>query len=505
MGFFRDVLITYLAIEVAFVIVFFFKILPMVNRPCQPAPYLAYGRDRKKLLLRILKRLEETSKRNGTNAKQSIENFLRNWFHVDEIPPGVFQLATRTINVHTRQESNLPMLTASSSAASTSSCSESDNDVPDDDYAIRSSSKSETKPSFPLYKEDLDSFFAWAFFAKEFDNLYSWERKELKKIYRILEKRHNLRFPNKTFDTSQMFHPRRMTLEPVVPLYRPLIVYLSVQGMKWFGSLLLRHVFGFEKYVTKHGMICWYRPAKNDEPKDSNQQGLSLLPMLFFHGIAPGGVVGYLPIVLNGLATEPERPVFLFENISISCVLDFKPLTEKQTVDGVLECLKRFGAHRQNLSLVGHSFGSCPIAWLLASKKLEQQIKQVVLLDPVAILLSEPDVMVNFLYAKEIDKIRMVASSEVMTQAYLRRHFAWYNSELFVEDAKCPMLVFCSEQDEIVNSEKVKQEIERHNQQGHQFLSWEGVGHGASIMNPKKWKEIKKRMLEQELQLVQGR
>ena len=229
------------------------------------------------------------------------------------------------------------------------------------------------------------------------------------------------------------------------------------------------------------------------------------MPMLFFHGIAPGGVVGYLPVVLYGLATEPKRPVFLFENVSISCMLDFKPLTEKQTVDGVLECLKRFGTNQHNLSLVGHSFGSCPIAWLLASKKLEQQIKQVVLLDPVAIALSEPDVMVNFLYTEEIDKIRMVASSEIMTQSYLRRHFAWYNSELYVEDVKCPMLVFCSDQDEIVNSEKVKQEMERHHQQGHQFHSWEGVGHGACIINPTKWKVIKKMMLEQELQLVKSR
>ena len=35
---------------------------------------------------------------------------------------------------------------------------------------------------------------------------------------------------------------------------------------------------------------------------------------------------------------------------------------------------------------------------------------------PVAIRLSEPDVMVNFLYAREWDKIRVVASSELFTE-----------------------------------------------------------------------------------------
>ncbi|CAJ1903145.1 unnamed protein product [Cylindrotheca closterium] len=532
----QDALMIYLGIEIAFVIVFYAQLLPFVNRPCQPAPYLAYGKDRKRLLLRVLKRIEDTSKRDGTCPKESLKAFLRNWFHVDHVPSDLSQIATAgTINIPaTRHEeessssSTIPVLNPSYSTCTSSSSSCGSVQSDDDDSTTTTTTtttiiptltctkKSETtqRPPFPLYKEDMDSFFAFAFFSKELGAMRSWERKELKKLFQVLERRHNLTFPNKKAgeDTSHMFHPRRMTLEPVVPIYRPLIVYLLVLGMRWVGALVLRHVYGFEKFVTKHGMICWYRSGtkadsrtdqrSNDHKGDSSSL---MMPILFFHGIAPGGVVGYLPIVLHGLATEPERPVFLFENISISCVLDFKPLTEKQTVDGVMECLKRFGANQQNLSLVGHSFGSCPIAWLVASKKMEQQIKQVVLLDPVAILLSEPDVMVNFLYAEAMDKTRIVASSEIMTQSYLRRHFAWYNSELYVEDVKCPMLVFCSEHDEIVNSEKVKQEMQRHHQQGHQFQCWEGVGHGACIVNPYKWTEIKRQMLEQELHLLRAR
>ncbi|KAL3940660.1 MAG: hypothetical protein SGBAC_004846 [Bacillariaceae sp.] len=471
----------------------------MVNRPCQPAPYLAFGKDKVRMLLRILRRIEATSKQNGTDPRETIQTFLRSWFHVNEVPS-----PSDASPLATTEVSRIPILSASSSIASTSSCEsvpEEDNDF-DHATTLPTSVKSEAAQSFPLHKEDLDIFFAWAFFGKDFDALISWERKELKRVYQTFQKRYDLTFPKKTYDTSHLFHPRRMTLEPVVPIYRPLIVYMSVLGIRWIGHLMLRYVYGFQKFVTKHGMICWYRPA-GQKVADANQQEASLMPMLFFHGIAPGGVVGYLPIVLQGLATEPERPVFLFENISISCVLDFQPLTEKQTIDGVIECLKRFGAHQQNLSLVGHSFGSCPIAWLVGSKKLEQQIKQVVLLDPVAIVLSEPDVMVNFLYGEEMDRIRMVASSEIMTQSYLRRHFAGYNSELFVDEVKCPMLVFCSEQDEIVNSEKVKQEMRRHPQ--HKFQNWEGVGHGACIVDSDKWKDIKKQMLKQELQIVRAK
>jgi len=141
------------------------------------------------------------------------------------------------------------------------------------------------------------------------------------------------------------------------------------------------------------------------------------MPLLFFHGIAPSGLVLYLPMLLFGLATERERPVFLFENPSISFCIDFYPLTEEHTVDGIVELVEGcLGQDDQPLSVVGHSFGSCPITWLLACPKISKRVQQVVLLGPVAIRLSEPDIMVNFLYAREWDKIRVVASSELFTE-----------------------------------------------------------------------------------------
>lgn len=169
-------------------------------------------------------------------------------------------------------------------------------------------------------------------------------------------------------------------------------------------------------------------------------------------------------MVLRGLAPEQDRPIFLFENRAISCLIGWEPLTEEQTVDGVVETLKHFGHYHSPISLVRHSVGSCSIAWLLGSKSLPN-VRQVVLIDPVAILLSEPDVMANFLYSDRLDKIRMVASSELFTKYYLRRHFAWYNSELWLDDVECLLIVCLSEQDDIVNAGKVKREIERHTRQ----------------------------------------
>jgi pimeloyl-ACP methyl ester carboxylesterase len=84
----------------------------------------------------------------------------------------------------------------------------------------------------------------------------------------------------------------------------------------------------------------------------------------------------------------------------------------------------------------------------------------------------------------------------------LRRHFAWYNSELWLEDVDCPMLIGLSEKDEIIHSRKVKQEIERHAKSA-KLVYWNGVGHGACIQSPAKWRQFKQLMLEQELQILQ--
>jgi hypothetical protein len=139
----------------------------------------------------------------------------------------------------------------------------------------------------------------------------------------------------------------------------------------------------------------------------------------------------------------------------------------------------------------------------MASKKLPN-IKQVVLLDPITIILSKPDVMVNFLYPKGFDKIRTMASSELFTEYYLRQHFAWYNSVLWLEDVNCDLLVCIPEQDEIINAGKTNQEIERHASKD-QLIFWKDVGHAACGALPAKWRQVKERMLEQELKIVQER
>ena len=127
------------------------------------------------------------------------------------------------------------------------------------------------------------------------------------------------------------------------------------------------------------------------------------------------------------------------------------------------------------IAVCGHSFGSCVISWLFyhGSSQLQKQIQLCVLQDPVTILLSDPNVMNNFLYShKVLCCIRMFASSELFTEYYLRHHFSWYNSELWLDeilpgslskhdDGKIRhVIVGLSECDEIVDAPKVKRHID---------------------------------------------
>lgn len=491
--------VLYLTIEVCFAVGFRYYMIPKANRLTKAPDYRDYGNDKRRLMLRIMHRIEETCRITKGDESTTVKAFLTEWFHVEKkgscydessSPTGAVSATTTTSN----RADPAPDLSL------TPSCSPENSD--DENSESPPVTPEDVVDDIILYRQDTDDFFAWAFWGKHYSAMDEEDILELDRIYQELQDRHNLTFPYRsdTLEDSHRSKPRLMTLEPVNAWYRPLFVYLTVYCIKVAGGIMLR-LMGFQRIVARTGLVAWYRgPAF---PKSNNNVETSLLPILFFHGIAPGGLMLYLPMIFFGLATESGRPVLLFENRSISCALDFYPRTEKETVDGIMEILESKKLQNADLSLVGHSFGSCSMTWLLASRRLPN-IKQVVLIDPVAVLLSEPDVMVNFLYAEHLDKIRMVASSELFTEYYLRRHFAWYNSELWLEDYvdDCKVLLCLSEKDEIINSKKVKQEIERHVPSA-RLVYWEKVGHGASIPSPSKWKQVKGIMLEQELQIAQ--
>jgi len=438
------VLIPWLGVELIFAVVFYRVWLPRFQRLRPPADYRDYARDRKKLLLRILKRIEADCQATNKPILPSLEGFIRSYFH--------------------------PV------------CSSASHD------------------EFWPKKGDVDRFFAWAFFGKHVDELEPWMQKDLDRMYEILESDYNISFQE---GFTPEYKPMRLSLDPLNPHYRPFIIYGCFTLMSLMSGLLLRAA-GFYKCQTSSGLKYFYRPPKRGSENNSED---SKLPLIFLHGIAPGGLAFYIPMLfyLGG----DGRPLLFFENPDITfCVFGGNPLKEHDTVHGIWEAVDRHLSSVQDVCVVGHSFGSCPITWLVHSEN-SARIRQIVLVDPVSICLSEPDVMHNFLYKNTVHcESRMpiqfgVISNEIFTQHYLRRHFAWYNSELWLEDLpkQAKVLVCLSERDPIVPVQKVQQQILRKPEVD--FLLWEDAGHAHCVTRPKSWRQMHRLMRRQEQLIFQ--
>lgn len=193
------------------------------------------------------------------------------------------------------------------------------------------------------------------------------------------------------------------------------------------------------------------------------------------NNLAPGGVTLYLPFILCGLCKDRSRTLFVFRNPPISHQFSFDCLGEKETISGVKEAinihLKKSNSkeEKKEICLCGHSFGTFQLSWLLTDEELRQNIRQFILLDPVSILLSNPHVMINFLYKRNFDSITASVStlvgSEICLEHYLRRHLAWYNCELWIEDIPdhIKVIISLSGKDTIIDASMVRREIEIQN------------------------------------------
>ena len=335
----------YAAAEAVFWALFHFHILPTCNIPAEPQDYRGYGKQRHLLMLRIIERIERTCRATDTPFLPAFTCYINEWFHHDGPRSG--------------DELEMPR------------------------------------------KENMDELFSYAFFGQFPNQLEPWMQTELQLIYDMLESRYNLTFsPGINSNLRSM----RLSLDPLEPAYRPLLIYILFASVQLCANLFLR-VAGFRFYTTSNGLRYWYRPQKNalqrhvstkwnargrvsvSDTEPTNMHTDSQLPLLFFHGIAPGGVALYLPMLLCGLG-KGGRPIMLFENPAISFQLCLRAHTEQETVAGVWEAVNARLGPKTGVSIVGHSFGSCQLTWLLHSKNA-CRIQQVVLVDPVSVLLTE--------------------------------------------------------------------------------------------------------------------
>lgn len=134
--------------------------------------------------------------------------------------------------------------------------------------------------------------------------------------------------------------------------------------------------------------------------------------------------------------------------------------------DSYCEIVKRvFDRHNvKKVNLIGHSFGTITTGWFV--KRHPSYVSHITLIDPVSLLLSQPEVAYNFLYRKPSTliewAIHLGASMEITIANSLRRNFWWYQNELWLEDVDLSIGIHVSLAggDEVCNSNAVQEYVE---------------------------------------------
>lgn len=489
----------FLTSEIAFALYYYLLLLPRIKKESKKLPknnphtYRGYEKDRYKLYRRILSRIEDTCSFLNKPFYDGVERFLHAWM----------------VNVDCKDKE-----TEKKGKYNYDDLSNSD---------IISKKSNYDYEFTDIYKENIEELMTWAFFSKHLEDLEPWEKEDMQKMHDYAKDKNILIHEGK----KEGLKANAYSFQDMRPIYRPLFVYLLMHLVYRVGACFL-FIIGFRRHTSSTGLTYWFHqgyPCDNNlyPGKDQNQ----FLPMLFFHGIAPGGVSLYSPMLYFGFMKMfrmhhdgHQPPVFLFENPNISYQLHFHALTEQQTVQGVVEALKHNLPPRyEKVSLIGHSFGSAQLTWLLHG--MPEYIAQLVLIDPVSILLSEPDVLSNFFHNSQNvnnsyteqdrpqfqqstkfqqKKIQLLASTEISIEYYLRNKFAWFNSELWLEDIPphINVLILLSGQDCIVPTAKVKREVIVKNLDHVEMHVWEECEHGDCIIKSKYWKDIFSRMVRQQ-------
>ncbi|CAM9685755.1 unnamed protein product, partial [Laminaria digitata] len=150
--------------------------------------------------------------------------------------------------------------------------------------------------------------------------------------------------------------------------------------------------------------------------------------------------------------------------MSLHLLRGHRPPSEKQLVESVEGIMERHGLSRA--AFFGHSFGSIAVAWM--ARRRPQLVSQVVLLDPVCLLLFLPNVARAFLYPEQIGLslanklILNLVTQEKGISHTLRRHFWWYANVMWPDDIRCPIVVGLAGRDTIVPTKPLRRFLLSH-------------------------------------------
>lgn len=330
-------------------------------------------------------------------------------------------------------------------------------------------------------RSNLMDLMAWAFFFKHIQELQPEEVVWIEGTVRRVEEEFNLTIAEGCTGVKCVKH----TLDPVVAYHRPLMFYFFVFFVKRCHGSFLRFR-GFRRLTmrTASGAVVhyWHRRAPESELGEFER---AEEPLVFFHGVGMG-LVMYITLLFRLQASE--QFLFLMPWVSMNPFADI-PTVEAYT-EAVVAALEKHG--RRRVQMVGHSFGSLPVAWIV--RRYPEMVSRCVLLDPVCILLNLPDVCVNFLYKRPrswIGRIvRYFGSRELGIAKCLHRRLFWNESVLFPEQLPEGSTIVLGERDHVLPARDIYTSAQALASDHVQTIMLDSIDHGVFLFHPKSLERV---------------
>uniref|UniRef100_A0A6U4GNQ7 AB hydrolase-1 domain-containing protein n=2 Tax=Phaeomonas parva TaxID=124430 RepID=A0A6U4GNQ7_9STRA len=350
------------------------------------------------------------------------------------------------------------------------------------------------------------SFFSWALYAHREEDLSKAESAELDELtVEAVAFAKAQGKPLKEGPKTEGIDHVDFTLRPLESVHRPLLWYAIVAlKAKLSGAILL--VNGFRRFEYD-GLVYWHRDAADaGRPAlDLEHPGHGRLPLVVFHGIS-SGIFLYLPMLLRYCG---GRTAMIFEQPHISMALDLAPPSRDAVVAAVEGICRRHRVRRA--AFLGHSFGSVPLAWMVDSGS--SLVAQLLLLDPVSVMLAVPIVTLNFLYRRPRGLIQwliyLAAASELGISYTLRRHFWWYQNALWLDKVPkgVPVVFGLAGADEVSPTAFIAKHalnVATRENRGDAFkvLYWEGHSHGQLLITKSHQDQVLEAAFAQEVKYL---
>ncbi|KFY40757.1 hypothetical protein V495_05288 [Pseudogymnoascus sp. VKM F-4514 (FW-929)] len=327
-------------------------------------------------------------------------------------------------------------------------------------------------PPEEIKRENVKEFVQWAFFNRGGEA--GDDDEELEEYVAAYETMVGRKFEPGRGKAESL----RLTLDPIDMLHRSLAWYMCVGFVDLLAYIsLLRAGFHFHRTsLSRFFTLFPFRPQTVLATKRSPVKyttywhrphtSTTHLPILYIHGIGIG-LYPYVPF-LSDINKSKDFPfgdgaggqigIIALEIHSVSFRLTHAPLSPAVLCAEIASILNKHDYSR--VVLATHSYGSVIATHLLAQAETAPMIADIVLIDPVTILLHLPDVAYNFTrrppQSASEHQLWYFASMDMGVAHSLARHFFWSENVLWKEALEGrDVTVSLAGRDLIVNTEAV--------------------------------------------------